>query len=139
MLLAAWFCREFICFFKQRTASELRISDWSSDVCSADRDHAHEGRNRNDRREPEQLQLDPELVEAGFPGSKPIERDSGERQRRRHLALEIAAPPFSQGIAPENLQTPYAQGGTTTAPPSTHHTPRGEHVAHPPRHNRTNT
>src|SRR3546814_6761660 len=24
------------CFFKQKTAYEMRISDWSSDVCSAD-------------------------------------------------------------------------------------------------------
>src|SRR3546814_7102691 len=35
-----------ICFFKQKTAYELRISDWSSDVCSSDlpiahRDHLH--------------------------------------------------------------------------------------------------
>src|SRR3546814_10590612 len=26
----------FFCFFKQKTAYELRISDWSSDVCSSD-------------------------------------------------------------------------------------------------------
>src|SRR3546814_8914821 len=26
----------FVFFFKQKTAYELRISDWSSDVCSAD-------------------------------------------------------------------------------------------------------
>src|SRR3546814_8254798 len=25
-----------LCFFKQNTAYELRISDWSSDVCSSD-------------------------------------------------------------------------------------------------------
>src|SRR3546814_7030684 len=25
-----------MCFFKQKTAYELRISDWSSDVCSSD-------------------------------------------------------------------------------------------------------
>src|SRR3546814_4147457 len=28
------------CFFKQKTAYELRISDWSSDVCSSDLDQA---------------------------------------------------------------------------------------------------
>src|SRR3546814_2688554 len=27
---------ECICFFKQKTAYEMRISDWSSDVCSSD-------------------------------------------------------------------------------------------------------
>src|SRR3546814_4594481 len=33
-----------IFFFKQKTAYEMRISDWSSDVCSSDlvrRDHHH--------------------------------------------------------------------------------------------------
>src|SRR3546814_8362857 len=29
-------CRFFFCFFKQKTAYEMRISDWSSDVCSSD-------------------------------------------------------------------------------------------------------
>src|SRR3546814_1146087 len=28
-------------FFKQKTAYEMRISDWSSDVCSSDLDHIH--------------------------------------------------------------------------------------------------
>src|SRR3546814_8163686 len=41
-----WCCRVFCCcilfdlclffFFKQKTAYEMRISDWSSDVCSSD-------------------------------------------------------------------------------------------------------
>src|SRR3546814_3670507 len=33
-------------FFKQKTAYEMRISDWSSDVCSSDleRENRHEGR-----------------------------------------------------------------------------------------------
>src|SRR3546814_9526494 len=39
-------------FFKQKTAYEMRISDWSSDVCSSDLD-----RHRN---------LDPRLVEIEF-------------------------------------------------------------------------
>src|SRR3546814_2466945 len=29
-----WYC--FFFFFKQKTAYEMRISDWSSDVCSSD-------------------------------------------------------------------------------------------------------
>src|SRR3546814_2252780 len=32
-----WFCFHlFFFFFKQKTAYEMRISDWSSDVCSSD-------------------------------------------------------------------------------------------------------
>src|SRR3546814_3027408 len=44
-------CCLFIFFFKQKTAYEMRISDWSSDVCSSDlqrvqayRRHQHVGR-----------------------------------------------------------------------------------------------
>src|SRR3546814_1508351 len=29
-------CDVFVFFFKQKTAYEMRISDWSSDVCSSD-------------------------------------------------------------------------------------------------------
>src|SRR3546814_1346126 len=29
-------CLLSVCFFKQKTAYEMRISDWSSDVCSSD-------------------------------------------------------------------------------------------------------
>src|SRR3546814_2175696 len=29
-------CGLVVCFFKQKTAYEMRISDWSSDVCSSD-------------------------------------------------------------------------------------------------------
>src|SRR3546814_6129301 len=32
-----------ICFFKQKTAYEMRISDWSSDVCSSDLTRNAEG------------------------------------------------------------------------------------------------
>src|SRR3546814_14662430 len=31
-----WFSAIVVFFFKQKTAYELRISDWSSDVCSSD-------------------------------------------------------------------------------------------------------
>src|SRR3546814_20109693 len=32
----------FFFFFKQKTAYEMRISDWSSDVCSSDLDEIHQ-------------------------------------------------------------------------------------------------
>src|SRR3546814_15475487 len=35
LVLQVWCCRFFF-FFKQKTAYEMRISDWSSDVCSSD-------------------------------------------------------------------------------------------------------
>src|SRR3546814_7561945 len=36
----------FFFFFKQKTAYEMRISDWSSDVCSSDLAHQHESGDR---------------------------------------------------------------------------------------------
>src|SRR3546814_9810295 len=34
--LMSYYCVVFFFFFKQKTAYEMRISDWSSDVCSSD-------------------------------------------------------------------------------------------------------
>src|SRR3546814_4985072 len=39
------FCVSFFFFFKQKTAYEMRISDWSSDVCSSDLPHLFSARN----------------------------------------------------------------------------------------------
>src|SRR3546814_9579326 len=39
MFIYSWFSFDyfiFVFFFKQKTAYEMRISDWSSDVCSSD-------------------------------------------------------------------------------------------------------
>src|SRR3546814_17504053 len=38
MCLSIQHCLYFLFFFKQKTAYEMRISDWSSDVCSSDND-----------------------------------------------------------------------------------------------------
>src|SRR3546814_4274541 len=35
-IILGWFSIVLFCFFKQKTAYEMRISDWSSDVCSSD-------------------------------------------------------------------------------------------------------
>src|SRR3546814_9086088 len=35
------FCYYFFFFFKQKTAYDMRISDWSSDVCSSDLPKTH--------------------------------------------------------------------------------------------------
>src|SRR3546814_5925112 len=34
--MLSWFIKSLFFFFKQKTAYEMRISDWSSDVCSSD-------------------------------------------------------------------------------------------------------
>src|SRR3546814_5042901 len=45
-----YLCMFFFFFFKQKTAYEMRISDWSSDVCSSDLfDGSRKGRVRRGR------------------------------------------------------------------------------------------
>src|SRR3546814_6029790 len=45
------FCLFFFFFFKQKTAYEMRISDWSSDVCSSDLFFYGGSWNRGDKSE----------------------------------------------------------------------------------------
>src|SRR3546814_9585519 len=52
MIVEVYMCSEYsvvmfdmiVVFFKQKTAYEMRISDWSSDVCSSDLEIHHPGR-----------------------------------------------------------------------------------------------
>src|SRR3546814_4975684 len=44
VLLFLLFFYFFVFFFKQKTAYEMRISDWSSDVCSSDLHGRNKGR-----------------------------------------------------------------------------------------------
>src|SRR3546814_6664823 len=39
MVASSYVCVGYFFFFKQKTAYEMRISDWSSDVCSSDLVH----------------------------------------------------------------------------------------------------
>src|SRR3546814_16082327 len=49
--LSLWVCFiYFVFFFKQKTAYDMRISDWSSDVCSSDLSGRRTGRNGRARR-----------------------------------------------------------------------------------------
>src|SRR3546814_6615146 len=53
----------FFFFFKQKTAYELRISDWSSDVCSSDLT-ARSGVTRSRRWRPEMAEIADKELEA---------------------------------------------------------------------------
>src|SRR3546814_5234164 len=56
-------CRFF--FFKQKTAYEMRISDWSSDVCSSDLLTPHIGVHRRIK-----LRLHANQTDIGFQGAR---------------------------------------------------------------------
>src|SRR3546814_4750939 len=60
-IICSWFC---FFFFKQKTAYEMRISDWSSDVCSSDLSLLHAARQLR-RRQAGDVLAEPDLGELG--------------------------------------------------------------------------
>src|SRR3546814_8720547 len=62
----------FFFFFKQKTAYDMRISDWSSDVCSSDLHRQGHRRHDGDR----ELAID----DAG----RPAEKSHRQEHRRQH-------------------------------------------------------
>src|SRR3546814_1337533 len=68
-----------ICFFKQKTAYEMRISDWSSDVCSSD------------------LQFFSEYQRGGRRGSWELERDYGDHVPLSKMAQSVYVNRFVLG------------------------------------------
>src|SRR3546814_1531225 len=69
-------------FFKQKTAYEMRISDWSSDVCSSDLYRAQAQQAR--------AQIAATLAGADTIRSQVTEQDSSIRQARAQLAAKRA-------------------------------------------------
>src|SRR3546814_4413231 len=85
----------FIFFFKQKTAYEMRISDWSSDVCSSDLFVADIIRRKNDI-----PKLGPENFLYFLAGQMFRHRNEGVSMRWLcHICLDIAScqPPISGG------------------------------------------
>src|SRR3546814_5701279 len=86
----------FFFFFKQKTAYEMRISDWSSDVCSSDLAEADEQHGEGDR---DDVQLaDGQGREAGGPGQTGHERHQdrhgeapGPRSEERRVGKECVS------------------------------------------------
>src|SRR3546814_5016990 len=64
----------FFFFFKQRTAYEMRISDWSSDVCSSDLSFARPGRSDSAAVSALKIFTDVESVAMISPGAAPSSR-----------------------------------------------------------------
>src|SRR3546814_4295946 len=87
------FCVRCFCFFKQKTAYEMRISDWSSDVCSSD---LHEGvvdvPVAADRPKHEAAQLVAELKAAGQEGlCRGGLKGGGNRSEERRVGKECVS------------------------------------------------
>src|SRR3546814_12537820 len=69
----------FFFFFKQKTAYEMRISDWSSDVCSSDL-RPGPGRRRSDRRDAGASDPD-QPTDRGDPARRAPVPSGGQRAR----------------------------------------------------------
>src|SRR3546814_11760541 len=101
-------------FFEQKTAYELRISDWSSDVCSSDVDHqvdadreGGDGRPGDERgRNAENDAVPVVLHDAAPVGLRRLdaEAEEGERREEQHRESEAQAELSEQrrkGIGPD--------------------------------------
>src|SRR3546814_9057653 len=89
------YCLCFLFFFKQKTAYEMRISDWSSDVCSSDLrcEMARAGDGLPPSREHMVFSREDGLAFAAAPSRPDARQPVHHRgQRERILALHRAVP-----------------------------------------------
>src|SRR3546814_5761839 len=82
----------FVFFFKQKTAYEMRISDWSSDVCSSDLQYCGAHRPRPAGLPPHHGAQDGQPV--------PLALRAGRRLRLARAPLGATRPPRPGAIAP---------------------------------------
>src|SRR3546814_20158258 len=73
----------FIFFFKQKTAYEMRISDWSSDVCSSDLDMVGPGRGSLPARPHTPHRLGDRVRQIAQAPPRPCRGDQPDRRRPR--------------------------------------------------------
>src|SRR3546814_8103866 len=82
----------FFFFFKQKTAYEMRISDWSSDVCSSDLAAVTPSFNRAPLLPPS---LDAWINPPAYTGMAPLYleagRGAGERSEERRVGKECVS------------------------------------------------
>src|SRR3546814_16176338 len=96
----------FVFFFKQKTAYEMRISDWSSDVCSSDLSGIVGG-----ARQPFENLAGAAVAIDRAPRPRPFDlaEDMGGMQQApgvRELPVGIAFGPLARLDLPARLQTP---------------------------------
>src|SRR3546814_5691508 len=81
-------------FFKQKTAYEMRISDWSSDVCSSDLEHDDRDRGGHARGKAAPRKIVPahqEIERAGQDnGEEPFHQHAGDEQVMPHRVAAVA-------------------------------------------------
>src|SRR3546814_3639520 len=93
--------------FKQKTAYDMRISDWSTDVCSSDlrygarqQHHARGRKRREDQERDEQLDKGEALL-----GGTPRRRETASHPARLAI-VSVAGKPLAPRTAISILSTP---------------------------------
>src|SRR3546814_11052470 len=120
-------CFLFFFFFKQKTAYEMRISDWSSDVCS-------DGRTLSDHRNPRAKRARPNPARAVLASGQ--QRYTGPCSACRRCGRPIPcvpcpfpiSPPFSSRPLPSAALPPPPRPTPTSPPPKR----RPDHLSSPP-------
>src|SRR3546814_20801002 len=124
----------FFFFFKQKTAYEMRISDWSSDVCSSDLgDQCHADAAVEGARHLAGLDIALRLEEGHQPRLRPgIGVDEGMQPLRQH-ARDVFEEPAASDVG-ERVAAPAADNGQTRLPIYTRRPPPRVHQStpHPP-------
>src|SRR3546814_11714117 len=86
----------FFFFFKQKTAYEMRISDWSSDVCSSDLRRLPQKRRAAAALFIVVLILEPGIVDAVDPARRLAPREAARNRERvggdRRIDIDLPAP-----------------------------------------------
>src|SRR3546814_18571782 len=100
----------YICFFKQKTAYEMRISDWSSDVCSSDLPSASPadfiGLRLPAQRESRGMRSRAEVIShADPPRSAPVVGIDGD-ERQAHGTDHATQPHAENQSSPETACSP---------------------------------
>src|SRR3546814_15127163 len=89
-------CFIFVFFFKQKTAYEMRISDWSSDVCSSDLVRQRRGGAESAGKPRPRMRAEQAFVEeaVGDEAGQAIlpEVEGRHRDQRRHEMFERVEP-----------------------------------------------
>src|SRR3546814_3146218 len=101
-MLCVCLCSYFFFFFKQKTAYEMRISDWSSDVCSSDLSSRRANRSRRHRLPPlpSALPLDRRGIQRACGLPRPFHIADWRCSRLAHRGAFPAAGPVRPVLPP---------------------------------------
>src|SRR3546814_1665753 len=92
---------QYFFFFKQKTAYEMRISDWSSDVCSSDLQHRLEA--QFDHALDQHLAVFGITAPAPFDAAFLLELRNGLIERGQHLRRRREAPQIGRASCRERV------------------------------------